>query len=131
MKDFFVRATLITITAMFPVAAFAQAGWTPGAEIVGQPIQVTANGITNTLYLDSGGQLRIVTPGGNTVQGSWRAANGQLCLSVAGSQECVPYDSAFQPQQPKTFTSSCNAVQTWLAQATNNPTQALKGERGE
>ena len=131
MKRFLARVTLLTISAIVPAAALAQAGWTPGAEIIGQPIQVTTNGVTNTVYLDSGGQMRIITPGGNTVPGTWSAANGQLCISAGGAQECVPYNAAFQPQQPQTLTSSCNSVQTWLAQATNNPNQALKGERGE
>jgi hypothetical protein len=123
-------AGLAILTAI-PGAAFAQAAWSPGSEIVGQPIQVTTNGTTNTLYLDQGGALRIMTPGGNTVPGSWSATNGQLCLSASGAQECVPYNSPFQAGQPLTMTSSCNATETWLAQATNGPPmQGQKGERG-
>ena len=59
-----------------PGVAFAQA-WTPGSEIVGQSVQVTTNGVTNTVYLDPGGAARIVTPGGNTVPepGPRRAAS--------------------------------------------------------
>ena len=131
MKSWYLARTVFGVTiAMTAGAAFAQA-WTPGSELVGQPIQVTTNGVTNTVYLDPGGSLRIMTPGGNTVPGTWTAANNQLCLGVGGAQECVPYDGAFQPQQPKTMTSSCNSVQTWLAQSTNNPSQDLKGERGQ
>jgi hypothetical protein len=130
---FLLRAAVgLTIGAMLPAAALAQAGWTPGAEIVGQPIQVTTNGTTNTVYLDPGGQLRITTPGGNTVPGTWTAANGQLCLGVGGANECVPYSAPFQRAQPLTLTSSCGATETWLAQATNQPPpiQGQKGERG-
>ena len=57
MKSGFVLragAGLAILTAI-PGAAFAQAAWSPGSEIVGQPIQVTTNGTTNTLYLDQGG----------------------------------------------------------------------------
>lgn len=127
-----VRAAVgLAVGGMLPAAAFAQAGWTPGAEIVGQPIQVTTNGTTNTVYLDPGGQLRIMTPNGNTVPGTWTAANGQLCLGVGGANECVPYSAPFQPAQPQTLTSSCGATETWLAQSTNQPpTQGQKGERG-
>ena len=110
--------TLAAATALFPSAAWAQ-GWTPSAEVLGQPIQVTANGITNTLYLDAGGGLRIVTAGGTTVNGTWIAANNQLCLNVAGQQECVPYDSPFLAGQQKSLTSSCNVVGVWVAQQTN------------
>jgi len=130
---FLLRAAAgLTVGAMLPAAALAQAGWTPGAEIVGQPIQVTTNGTTNTVYLDPGGQLRIMTPGGNTVPGTWTAANGQLCLGVGGANECVPYGAPFQAAQPLTLTSSCGASETWLAQSTNQPppTQGQKGERG-
>ena len=119
----------IVIAATLTGTAFAQA-WTPGAEVVGQPIQVTTNGVVNTLYLDPGGSLRIMTPGGNTVPGTWTAANGQLCLSAGGPQECVPYAGPFQAGTPMTLTSSCGASETWLAQSTNTPPPA-QGERGE
>lgn len=124
-------AIALTVAATLPAAAFAQPAWTPGSEIVGQPIQVTTNGTTNTVYLDPGGQLRITTPNGNTVPGTWTAANGQLCMGVGGANECVPYSAPFQAAQPQTLTSSCGATETWLAQSTNQPpTQEQKGERG-
>jgi hypothetical protein len=124
-------AVALTAAATLPAAAFAQSAWTPGVEVVGQPIQVTTNGTTNTVYLDPGGQLRIMTPGGNTIPGTWTAANGQLCLGVGGANECVPYTSPFQAAQPQTLTSSCGASETWLAQSTNQPpTQGQRGERG-
>jgi hypothetical protein len=131
MKSWFLArsAVGIVIAATLTGTAFAQA-WTPGSEVVGQPIQVTTNGVVNTLYLDPGGSLRIMTPGGNTVPGTWTAANGQLCLSAGGPQECVPYAGPFQAGTPMTLTSSCGASETWLAQSTNAPPPA-QGERGE
>jgi hypothetical protein len=132
-SEFVVRsaAALIAMTAV-PGVAFAQAGWVPGSEIVGQPIQVTTNGTTNTIYLDQGGAARLVTPAGNTVPGTWQAANGQLCVSNGSAQECFPYNGPFQAGQPQTLTSSCNSTSTWLAQATNQaPVQGQKGERGQ
>ena len=133
MKSYFlVRAAAgLAAVVLLPGAALAQAGWAPGTEIVGQPIQVTTNGTTNTVYLDAGGQLRIMTPGGNTIPGTWTAANGQLCLGVGGPQECVPYAGPFQPGTPQTLTSSCGATETWLASSTNQPpAQGQRGERG-
>ena len=132
MKSSFLVRTVVGLAAVaLPAAAMAQAGWTPGSEVVGQPIQVTTNGTTNTVYLDPGGQARIMTPAGNTVPGTWTAANGQLCLGAGGAQECVPYRAPFQAQQPLTLTSSCGASETWLAQATNQPpAPAARGERG-
>ena len=120
----------LSIAILLPGAAAAQ-GWTPGAEVVGQPIQVTTNGTTNTVYLDPAGQMRVITPGGNTLPGTWTAASGQLCLGLGGAQECVPYNGPMQAGQPQTLTSSCGATETWLAQNTNQaPQQSQKGERG-
>ena len=116
----------IVAAASLSGAALAQAG----AEIVGQPLQVTTNGVTNTVYLDAGGSARIVTPGGNTVPGTWTAANGQLCLNNGAAQECWPYTSPFQAGQPVTLTSSCNSTSTWLAASTNAPPPPA-GQRGE
>src|ERR1044071_7527523 len=109
-------AGLVLVTAL-PGAALAQAA----SEIVGQPVQVTTNGVTNTVYLDAGGSARIMTPGGNTVPGTWTAANGQLCLGAGGGQECFPYASPFQAGTPVTLTSSCGQSSTWLASSTNAP----------
>jgi hypothetical protein len=121
----------VAFAAMIALSGTALAqGWMPGSEILGQSVQVTTNGVTNTVYLDPGGTARIVTPSGNTVAGTWTAANGQLCLSGAAAQECWPYASPFQAGQPVTLTSSCNSTSTWLASATNAPPPA-QGERGE
>lgn len=130
MKSGFIGrvAVGLTIAAALPGTAFAQV-WTPGSEIIGQPIQVTTAGVTNTVYLDAGGTARIITPGGNTVPGTWSAANGQLCLSTGAAQECWPYAGPFQPGQPLTLTSSCNQSSTWLAASTNAP--PAPGQRGE
>ena len=118
----------IVATVAIPGVAYAQSG----AEIIGQPIQVTTNGVTNTVYLDAGGSARIVTPGGNTVPATWTAANGQLCLNNGMAQECWPYAAPFQAGQPVTLASSCNQSSTWLASSTNAPppTGGQRGERG-
>ena len=119
----------VALVTALPAVAFAQAA----SEIIGQPIQVTTNGVTNTVYLDAGGTARIMTPGGNTVSGTWTAANGQLCLNNGTAQECWPYTTPFQAGQPLTLTSSCNSTSTWLAASTNAPPPpppARKGERG-
>ena len=117
--------------AAFPGIASAQA-WTPGSEVVGQPIQVTTNGVTNTVTLSPGGQATIASPAGRIVNGTWSAANGQLCLGNGAAQDCWPYAGPFQAGAPTTLTSSCNATSTWLAQSTNQPppTQGQRGERG-
>ncbi len=114
-----------------PAAALAQQ-WVPGSEIVGQTVQVTTNGVSNTVHLGPGGQAQITTPGGNVIPASWTANNGQLCLNTGLAQECWAYTSAFQPGQPITLTSSCGSS-TWLASATNQPPPpppAVLGERG-
>ncbi len=116
----FVRCATAVCALVLSSGAMAQA-MAPMDEVLGQPIQVVTNGITNTVYFDQGGSLRILTPGGNTVPGTWTVGSGQLCLSAAGAQECVPYNAAFQTGQPLTLTSSCNASEMWLAQATNAP----------
>jgi hypothetical protein len=129
MIKFVIRSSvgMAAVIALHGVAS-AQ-GWTPGSEIVGQPVQVTTNGVTNTVYMDAGGAARVVTPGGSTVPATWTAANGQLCLSTGAAQECWPYASAFQAGQPLTLTSSCNQSSSWLASSTNGP-PAQSGERG-
>lgn len=121
-------AAAIGIVAL-PGVAFAQA-WSPGSEILGQPIQVTTNGVTNTVYLDAGGTARVVTPGGNTLPATWTAASGQMCLNNGAAQECWPYNSPFQAGMPQTLTSSCASTSTWLAQATNQAMPTARGERG-
>lgn len=121
-----VLAGLTLVTAV-PGVAYAQAA----TEVIGQPIQVTTNGVTNTVYLDAGGTARIITPGGNTVPGSWTAANGQLCLSNGTAQECFPYSAPFQPGQAVTLTSSCGQNSTWLAASTNAPPPPPSGQKGE
>lgn len=127
---YLVRAATAVALIGLPGAALAQA--TPGSEIVGQPMTVTTNGVSNTVYLDPGGTARIMTPGGNTVAGTWSAANGQLCLSTGAAQECWPYASPFQAGQPVTLTSSCGSSSTWLASSTNTPpASGQRGERGK
>jgi hypothetical protein len=124
-------AAALAIMTAVPGTALAQA-WVPGSEIIGQPVTVTTNGVSNTVYLDPGGTARVMTPGGNTVAGTWSAANGQLCLSTGAAQECWPYASPFQAGQPLTLTSSCGSSSSWLASATNAPPPpASRSERGK
>jgi hypothetical protein len=132
------NAYLVRTVAGFSIAisgtAFAQ-GWTPAAEVVGQPIQVTTNGVTDTVTLSPGGQAVIVSPGGRVVNAAWTAANSQLCLINGPAQECVPYAGPFQAGTPITLTSTCGASETWLAASTNAPpppppAAGQKGERG-
>lgn len=123
----------VAISLMLPAMAHAQGAWTPGAEIVGQPVQVTTNGVTNIVTLSPGGQVQISSAAGRVVNGTWTAANGQLCLGNGVAQECFPYATPLQAGQPVTVTSSCNATSTWLASATNQPATppAQRGERGQ
>lgn len=132
MKIGVVERAVAGLTLVIAVSgtAFAQAAWAPGSEILGQPLQVTTNGVTNTIYLDQAGSARIITPGGSAVPGRWTAANGQLCLSNGTAQECWPYTAPFQAGQPVTLTSSCNATSTWLASSTNGPPAVNRSERG-
>ena len=120
------------LAAALPTAAMAQA-WGPASEIAGQPVRVTTNGVTDTVYLEQGGTARIVSAGGRSVNGNWTAANGQLCLIHGAAQECWPYAQPFQAGQPVTLTSSCNATSTWLASAVNAPPPgpSAAGERGK
>ena len=108
-------------------AAYAQ--WTPGSELVGQSVQVETNGVVNTIYFDPGGAARIMTPAGAVVQGTWSAANGQLCLQTGGGQECWPYQSAFQAGQAVTLVSNCQSTSRWTPLSTN-PVQQVGAERG-
>ena len=115
-----------------PSIAAAQT-WAPGSEIAGQSAQVTTNGVTNTIYFDQGGTARIVAPGGTSVNGTWAASNGQLCLNTGAAQECWPYANAFQMGVPVTLVSTCNNSSTWTANGVNPPPppmQSREGERG-
>ena len=120
--------------ALFAVPSIAAAQvWVPGTEISGQSAQVTANGVTNTVYFDQGGTARIVSPRGTTVNGTWAASNGQLCLNTGAAQECWPYANAFQMGVPMTLISTCNQSSTWTANGVNAPPppmQSREGERG-
>ena len=62
MKSLYlVRAAgALALMTSLPGIAYAQA-WVPGSEIVGQPVTVTTNGVSNTVYLDPGGSARIMT----------------------------------------------------------------------
>src|SRR5687768_4287884 len=108
--------------------------WTPGAEIVGQTIQVETNGVTNTVVLDAGGTARITSPGGTVVPATWSAAGNQLCLTTATNQDCWNYAAPFQAGAPMTMVNQCQVSSRWTALGTNVPPppvqQAPVGERG-
>jgi hypothetical protein len=115
---------------LFAAPVHAQA-WTPGSEITGQSVQVTTNGIVNTVYFDQGGYARIVSPGGRTVNASWAVNDGKLCLNSGAGAECWPYTQAFQAGQVVSLTSNCNATSTWTANSVNAPPRVENmGERG-
>lgn len=136
MKNFSLARVCAAFASLvgLPAAAFAQSAWAPASEILGQPVQVTTNGITDTAVLTPGGQATITSPRGTVVNGSWAAQSGQLCLLNGAARECVPYAGPFQAGQPITLTSSCGASETWLAASTNAPPPppppSPKGERG-
>lgn len=121
----------IAAAALAGISSVAAAQSGPMSEVIGQPIQATTNGVTNTLYFDPDGTVRIITPNGNTVAGTWAINQGNLCVTKGGATECWPY-SVFEAQQPKTMTSSCNSVTTWVAQSTNGtpPPPVNREERG-
>ena len=131
-RELFVGAVGGLSLVAVPSVAAAQV-WVPGTEIAGQSAQVTTNGVTNTVYFDQGGTARIVSPGGTTVNGTWAASNGQLCLSTGAARECWPYANAFQTGVPMTLVSTCNSSSTWTANGVNlppPPAAAREGERG-
>ena len=121
------------VVATFPAIAAAQA-WSPGSEIVGQPVTVTANGVSDTVYLNADGSARIVTPGGMTVPASWTSSGGQLCLRTGAASDCWQPQAPLQAGQPVTWASNCNSATTWVASAVNSPPPAPvaqpAGERG-
>ena len=131
-KSFVVRA-IAGLSVAVASGAFAQ-GWAPGSEIVGQPVQVVADGVTNTVYFDTATSDRIVTPNNNALAGSWTAANQQLCMIVNAVQECWPYTAPFQAGVPVTLTSlTSSKPSTWTALSVNPgaPAAGRKGERGQ
>ena len=116
-----------TLLLGVPMTA-AAAQWVPGSEIVGQTVQVETSGTINNITFEPGGSARISTPRGAVVQGTWAAANGQLCLNANGGQVCWRYQAPLRAGQQMTMVSSCNVSSQWLAMGTNEP--AARGERG-
>lgn len=108
--------------------AFAQQQ--PMAEVLGQPITVTTDGITNTLYFEADGSARVLTPNATTFPARWSMQGQNLCLSMGEASECWAY-SPFELLQPRTMQSSCNATSVWTAQNTNRPQAKTRGERGK
>jgi len=131
MRPVLLRAAFFGAAVATPIATVAaQAGWTPGSEIVGQTVQVQTNGVVNSIAFNADGTATITTPSGTTVPGTWSTANNMLCLSANGGQECWPYSQPFQAGQQVALTSSCNQVSTFTPQSTNPPMQRSGGERG-
>jgi hypothetical protein len=127
----FSRAAAAFAVCVAPVTAvIAQPAWVPGAEITGQSVQVTTNGVTDTVMFGPGGQATITTPGGRVVPATWSAAGGNLCLSANGGQECWPYARPFMAGQQVALTSNCGSADTFLAPNTNAPMPRSSGERG-
>lgn len=124
------RIALLGAAFAAPLTAAWAQGWIPGSEIAGQTVQVTTNGVPNSITFNADGTAVITTPQGTTVPGTWSAANNMLCLSANGAQECWPYTQPFQAGQQIALTSSCQQVSTFLAQATNPPVQQPAGQRG-
>ena len=119
-------ALILLAATTFAAPAVAQSGWVPGAEIVGQSVQVETNGVVNTVHFDAGGAARIVTPGGRVLPASWTSGGGQLCLLTGASRECWAYQSPFQAGQQVAMTSSCNVTSRWLANAVNPMQQPVQ-----
>ena len=134
MKGLFVRTALgLTIITGMPAIAAAQAAWAPGSEIVGQSVQATTDGVTNTIFFDTAATQRIVTPQNNTLSGSWGEADQKICLIDNAVQECWPYTAPFQAGVPVTMTSLMSGkTSTWVATGVNAaaPVAGQKGERG-
>lgn len=130
IRTAFAGATALAC-AFAPLGAASAQGMANGSEIIGHSVQVEANGSTNTVYFDPGGNARILTAGGQEVAGRYTIANQQLCLSVSNLRECWPYQMAFQAGQPVTLTSDCAVTSRWTAVSTA-PTAppARSGERG-
>ncbi|HEV2748054.1 MAG TPA: hypothetical protein VGW34_12245 [Allosphingosinicella sp.] len=134
-KTFVAVALGGALLAFAPQAAAAQGMGPPtGAEITGHSVQAETNGVVNTIYFDAGGGVRIVSPAGREVQGTWTVENNRLCLATgAGALECWTYQSAFQPGQPVTLTSDCGTSRwTAVSTATMMPPEppVRQGERG-
>lgn len=126
-KGLMIRIGVAAFAIAAPSIAMAQSA----AEILGQPIQATTNGVTNTIYFDPGGTLRILTPAGNTIAGTWQINGQQLCMNVGGQQECVPYDRPFAANEPRDLRTSCNAATVWVAQGVNVAPSVSPAERGQ
>lgn len=127
------RAVIGTLLLGAPLTAgFAQMAWVPGSEITGHSVQIERAGVMNTVHFAPGGAVHITSPGGSMVEGTWSAANGMLCMSVAGAQECFPYTQAFMTGQPVVLSSTCGTAR-FVPVSTAPPPMPMQegaGERG-
>ena len=75
-RSVLLRAAFFGAAVAAPIATVAaQAGWTPGSEIVGQTVQVQTNGVLNTITFNADGTATVTTPTGTTVPGTWSTAS--------------------------------------------------------
>jgi hypothetical protein len=130
MTKQFLKISLVGAAFAIPLGAAAAQAWSPGAELVGQTVQVQTQGVVNSIYFAPDGSARITAPDGYTVQGNWSVANNMLCLTAQGGQECWPYQRAFQPGQQVSLTSTCQQVSTFMPGSLAPPAQIGAGERG-
>jgi hypothetical protein len=130
MKKLLLKLSFLGAAFTIPVGAAAAQAWSPGAEFVGQTVQVQTQGVVNSIYFSPDGRATITAPDGHAVQGNWSIANNMLCLSAQGAQECWPYTRPFQPGQQMALTSTCHQVSTFMPGSLNPPRQIGAGERG-
>lgn len=102
-------------------------GWIPGSEITGQRVQVQTNGVTNTVAFESNGVAHIYSPSGaTTVDATWTANEGQLCLRTSNTFDCYPYRTPFVAGKTVDLVSDCAVHSRWLT----DQVTVLPGERG-
>ena len=129
-KQLLLKISAVGAAVAVPLGAAAAQAWSPGAEIVGQTVQVQTQGVVNSVYFSPDGTATITTPSGTTVPGTWSVANNMLCLGAGGAQECWPYSQPFQPGVQVALTSDCQQVSTFMPGSLNPPMQTGAGERG-
>jgi hypothetical protein len=108
------KVGIAAVIATIPtVSAHAQFMLT-GGELNGHSMNVTADGITNTVYFEAGGKARIIPAGGGDVAAEWWVDDGTLCVSIPDAEECFPYTTPFQAGHAVLLTSDCGSAVTWL-----------------
>lgn len=124
------KVSILGAALLVPLGAAAAQAWSPGAELVGQTVQVQTQGVVNSIYFAPDGTATIAAPSGTTVPGTWSVANNMLCLNAGGAQECWPYSQPFQSGVQVALTSSCQQMSTFMPGTLNQPMPSAAGERG-